>query len=131
MSENNTISPGLKNTFLAHIVAALVTGIPFLVFPEDYADLLDFTIEEPMVYRMVGAAILAFGASSWFAYRATNWNDVKIIVITEIIWTFLATIVTVWGVLSDDFPAFAWLDAIVMAAFFVAFGWFYYQTLKE
>ncbi len=126
MSETNNIPKGLKNTFLAHFILGLVMGIPFLLFPEGYAEMLNFTISEPMAYRLVGAAIVAFSISSWFAYRKLNWESVEILVLAEIAWTILGTIVTIWGVVSNDFPAVAWINAIAMLGFAIAFSYFFF-----
>ena len=126
MSEDKIISKGLNITFLVHFILGLIMGIPFLVFPEEYADLLNFTISEPMTYRLLGAAIIAFSISSWFAYRKSKWESVEIIVIAEIVWTILGTIITIWGIISDDFPAVAWLNAIAMLGFAIAFSYFFF-----
>ncbi len=126
MSETNIIPKGLKNTFLAHFIVGLVMGIPFLGFPEGYADMLNFTITEPMAYRLLGAAIIGFSISSWFAYRKTNWDSVEIIVIAEIVWTILGSAITIWGIIGEEFPAVAWLNAIAMLGFGIAFGYFFF-----
>jgi hypothetical protein len=75
--------------------------------------------------RLVGAAILGFTSSSWWAYKESSWEKVKIIVQMEIVWTVLATLVLLWGLLFAGLPALEWLNAIIMAAFAVAFSIFY------
>jgi hypothetical protein len=126
MSETNIIPKGLKITFLVHFILGLVMGIPFLLFPEGYADMLNFTISEPMAYRMLGAATIGFSISSWLAYKKSNWDSVEILVIAEIIWTILGTIITIWGIISEEFPAAAWLNAIPMLGFAIAFCYFFF-----
>lgn len=126
MSETNIIPKGLKITFLMHFILGLIMGIPFLVFPEGYADMLNFTMSEPMTYRLLGAAIIGFSISSWFAYKKLNWESVEILVIAEIVWTALGTIITIWGIISNDFPAVAWLNAITMLGFAIAFSYFFF-----
>ncbi|MHA2089874.1 MAG: hypothetical protein ACW98K_03360 [Candidatus Kariarchaeaceae archaeon] len=131
MSEITPIPQFLKNTFLAHAVVGIVFGLSYLLDPTIYEDLFDFTMTEPMVYRLVGAAIFALGVASWLAYREINFDKVKILVILEIIFTVLGAIVTVWGLIDDEFPEAAWLNAILLAAFACAFSYSYYLTTEE
>jgi hypothetical protein len=77
------------------------------------------------MYRLVGAAILAFAASSILAYRETDWEKVILIVRTEIVWTALATLVLLVSLIFGDAPATAWLYALLMAGFCAAFSFFY------
>ena len=130
MSENKTIPVGLKYTFLVHFIIGIIYGL-FLIFaPDTYAEMFEFVDYTPMTLRMIGGAILAFGISSWFAYKATSFEIVKIIMIAEIAWTALAAIINIWGIIADEFPAWAWLNAIMMLAFTGAFGYFFF-TNKE
>ncbi|MHA2169627.1 MAG: hypothetical protein ACXAB7_07005 [Candidatus Kariarchaeaceae archaeon] len=131
MSEITPIPTILKNTFLAHAILGVVMGLSYLIDPKMYEDLFDFTMAEPMVYRLVGAAVFALGVSSWLAYREISFEKVRILVILEIIWTILGTIVTVWGVIDDQFPNEAWLNALVLAAFAGLFSYSYYLTTQE
>ncbi|MCE7734794.1 MAG: hypothetical protein GPJ54_07960, partial [Candidatus Heimdallarchaeota archaeon] len=75
--------------------------------------------------------IMAFAISSWFGYKETKFDNVKIIVIAEITWTVLAAIIFFWGMITDEFPTWAWLNAILMLAFAGAFTYFFYYDKKE
>jgi hypothetical protein len=118
------ISSGLKTTFLIHIIVGLVFGLALLLYPQLWVA-LGVPITDPEMSRLVGAAILAFASSSWWAYKETSWEKVKIIVQTEIVWTILATLVLLWGLLFAGLPATEWINAILMAAFAAAFSFFY------
>jgi hypothetical protein len=115
---------GLKVTFLVHGVVGTVFGLVYLLIPEALGGLVGWPMGDP-AYRMIGAAILGFTASSWLAYRQTERARVKIVVQAEIVWTILGTLATLWGLLSAGLPPFAWLNAVVLAAFAVAFSIFY------
>jgi hypothetical protein len=119
------ISQGLKMTFLVHFVIGLIFGLIDLLIPEQWGNLTNWPVQDPTMYRLVGAAILAFAASSILAYRETDWERVIIIVRTEIIWTGLATLVFLVGLVFWDAPAIAWLYALLMAGFCAAFSVFY------
>ncbi len=112
-------------TFLVHFVIGLIFGLIDLLIPEQWGNLTNWPVQDPTMYRLVGAAILAFAASSILAYRETDWERVIIIVRTEIIWTGLATLVFLVGLVFWDAPAIAWLYALLMAGFCAAFSVFY------
>jgi hypothetical protein len=119
------ISQRLKITLLVHFVTGLFFGLINLLIPELWGDLTNWPVQDPNTYRLLGAAILAFAASSILAYRETDWERVIIIVRTEIIWTGLATLVFLVAVIFGGAPAIAWLYALLMAGFCAAFSVFY------
>jgi hypothetical protein len=116
---------GLKITFLVHAVAAGVFGLVFLLIPEMFGGMMGAPIKEPSTFRLVGAALVAFAASSWFAYRATVWERVKIVVQMEIVWTILGVLATLYGLVFEGLPAGDWMNVIILGAFAVAFIFFY------
>jgi len=118
------ISYGLKITFLVHAIFGLLTGLVFLLYPQAW-NALGAKIQEPEIYRVVGAAILGFAASSWWAYKEAAWEKVKIIVKMEIFWTALGALVILFGLLFAGLPAIEWVFAIVLAGFAVAFYYFF------
>jgi hypothetical protein len=121
----NKISSGLKMLFLVHFIVGLVFGLPMLLIPGIYMAWFGMFVPDVEPYRMVGAAILAFTASSWLCYQAAEWNKVKIVVQAEIVWTVLATLALSYGLLFARQPAAEWINAIIMAGFAVAFIYFY------
>ena len=119
------IPSGLKTTFLIHGVVGLVFGLVYLLIPAQFGKMVNWPMPDVSAYRLVGAAILAFTASSWLAYREKVWDRVEIVVVLEIVWTVLATVVMLWALLFAGMPTIGWLNAVIMAAFAVAFGYFY------
>ena len=115
------ISSGLKVTFLIHVIVGAIFGLALLFVPEWWMNLFGWSVADPEPNRLVGAAILAFTASSWWAYKEAVVERVAIIVKMEIVWTILAALVFLWGLLSGVLPAAAWGNFIIMAAFAVAF----------
>ena len=118
---------GLRVTFLIHFIVALIFGLIYLLIPKVWGNLINWPVKEPEAYRLIGAAILGFGTSSWFAYKETAWERVKIVVQMEIVWTILATLVLLWGLIFAGLPGFGWVNAIIMACFAVAFTVFYFR----
>jgi len=124
---NTQLSQGLKTTFLIHFIVALLFGLGFLLIPVAVGNIYGLNVQEPETYRLLGAAMLGFAVSSWFAYQATSWESVRIVVIMELVWTILGTLVMLYALLIAGFPVLGWLNAVILAAFAIAFGRFYFQ----
>ena len=116
---------GLKITFLVHVIVAGVFGLVFLLIPEMFGGMMGAPIKEPSTFRLVGGALVAFAASSWFAYRETVWERVKIVVQMEIVWTILGVLATLWGLMFEGLPTADWMNVLILGAFAVAFIFFY------
>jgi hypothetical protein len=116
---------GLKITFLVHVIVAGIFGLVFLLIPEMFGGMMGAPIKEPSTFRLLGAALIAFAASSWFAYRETVWERVKIVVQMEIVWTILGVLATLWGLMFEGLPTTDWMNVLILGAFAVAFIFFY------
>jgi hypothetical protein len=126
---NKPISPGLKILFLVHLVFAFIFGLVYLLIPEVFGGLFKLPTTEPFVtaLRLLGAAIMAFGFGSWYAYRATAWDQVKIVVQMELVWTILGALVSLLAALFAGFAPVGWINFVILAGFAVAFWIFYSQ----
>ncbi len=121
------ISSGLKTLFLVHFIAGLIFGLLDLLVPETFYGMMAWPIKDPALARLTGAAILGFAAGSWFCYKATNWDQVRIVVLTELVWPPLGALVTLWGLISGEFPVAAWINFVILAGFAIAFYVYYNQ----
>lgn len=124
------ITSGLKVTFLVHGIVGLLVGVPELLFPEAFGQLFGMAVPDPIFWRLLGAAILGFTATSWLALRATTWAEVKTIVVGEIVWPVLGTIVMLGALLTGVWPVLGWVNAIVLGGFAVAFTFFYFEEVR-
>lgn len=111
--------------FLVHFIVGLVFGLIYLLIPDTFLGLFGVTIADSFPYRTIGAAVLAFSASSWYCYKADAWEKVKIVVQAEIVWTVLAALVGLYGLLILAQPPSFWINVIIMAGFAAAFVYFY------
>jgi hypothetical protein len=117
----NLVNPGLKGTFWVHAVVAGVIGLVLLAIPETFGDWVSWDMSNP-AYRIVGAFTVALAVTSVLAAMAEEWIEVRIKVGLELIWTFLATAVMLWAVLTNLIPSFAWVFISVFVIFFVVFA---------
>jgi hypothetical protein len=118
------ISNGLKYTFIFHFICGVIFGLTYLLIPDTWATIVQWPLRETLPYRLVGAAIIGFTASSWLALKNPLWESVKIIVAMEVVWTGLATLVMLWGMLTQGLPNIGWLNTVLMAFFAFTFGFF-------
>lgn len=91
-----TISNMLKYIFLIHFIVCLIFGIVFFLSPEYVTTMTEWPFLDPVAGRILGAMFLGWGFTSLFGYRATDWSEVKIVVIGDIIWGLFATVAFVW-----------------------------------
>lgn len=119
------VSTGLKVTFLVHFVIAGVVGLQHLIAPRIWTDLAGMQIDETVTWRVIGAAVLAFAAGSWMAYRERRWARVRLVVLMEIVWSVLGAAVILWGILVEGIPPLEWLNVALLAGFAAAFAYFW------
>jgi len=118
------ISNGLKYTFIFHFIVAIIFGLTYLLIPYQWATIVQWPLRETFPYRLLGAALLGFGVSSWLAFKNQLWESVKIVVVMEIVWCGLGTVVMLWGMVIKGLPAIGWLNTVLMVFFTVTFGFF-------
>jgi hypothetical protein len=121
------ITSGLKTLFLIHAVVGLIFGLGYLVIPAQVADWFGMPLTDEPYLRLVGAAILGWTATSIVGYLAHHWDEVKIVVQGEFVWTGLAALLSLWLVLDGTWPAAGWLNFALMALFSLGFAYFYWR----
>ena len=119
------MNQGLKYTFMAHVVVAGVFGLLMFLVPAAFAALIQWPNIDPLIARSLGAAELALAVSSWLAFRAVRWDEVRIVVQMEIAFTVLGALGTLYELLFGGAPAIGWIVAVVFAVFAVLWVYFY------
>jgi uncharacterized protein YjeT (DUF2065 family) len=121
------MSSRLKTTFLIHAPVSLIFGIVFYFVPGIWADLVNWTPYDENITRLLGAAVLAIGVMSWLAYKAETWEQVRIPVQFEIVFTVSGALVGLYSFFFTGAPLFIWVPIIVMVVFGVLWIYFYRQ----
>jgi hypothetical protein len=123
---DKSISSGLKTWFIVHMIVGAVFGVLFLLLPEMWGNLIGWPAKDPLIFRLFGAAIWGLTASSWFAYKETAWDKVKIVVQMEMVWLILGALVMLHGLFLGGAPALGgWLYFVVLGGLAAGFSYFY------
>lgn len=127
---NEKIVKWLKLTFLIHFFVGILFGIIYMIFPDFFFIIIGWTYNDPVITRVLGAAMIGFAMSSLLAWRETDWLKVKIIVQMEMVWLALGTIMLFISAFSYYTPIFIWVVIAIFLAFLIAFAYFYYLQEK-
>lgn len=114
------MSKALKTLFLVHAVVACIAGALLLIIPGRFFEWLQWgPLIDPLVSRVLGAALLALAWSSLHGWRATERAQVTVLVQMEAIFTVLACA----GMLRHMYRGSGWvLGAWIILGLFAAFA---------
>ena len=123
----------LKYTFLLHFIVSMIFGFLFFLSPEFYVSATAWPFLDPAAGRVMGSAFLGFGFAALLGYRAGSWEEVKIIVIADIIFTLFSLVSMVWMmVIHATIPVLAGaFNAFLFALFFVLYLYSYYVSTSQ
>jgi hypothetical protein len=135
------VSNSLRATFLVHMIVGLVLGAALWVIPGRTITLLGWvpdqvvlpqsqlsvpgqTFVDPVLTRLLGAAVLALGYASFLGWRASRRDQVNLLVQMEFVYCLLGAVAVLVGIFTLGRPApfIGWVLAAVLAAFAVAWG---------
>ena len=122
------MSKGLRTTFLIHAIVSFAYGIVFYLIPGIWAGLVKWTPFDAAMTQLMGAALIAIGASSWLGYRAESWKEVRITVQMEIVFTVAGALIGLYAFFFAAGPLFIWVPIITMVVFAGLFVYFYRQA---
>jgi hypothetical protein len=105
----------LRRWFVAHFVVDVFLGIPLLFTPGLLLGHLGWTTVDGTTSRLVGAALLAIGASSWFC-RDAGVEVVKALLDLKLVWSFAAVVGLVISV-GQGAPPPVWAFLSLFIAF--------------
>ena len=125
MNINNTEIPnGLRTWFVIHFVVDMLFAIPLLFFPEIIMPWFGWETVDPVMSRLVGAALLGIGGESLLS-RNASLEVFKTLLSLKIIWASGAILGIGLGLLQGGPPA-AWLFLAVFIGFLGV--WIYYKN---
>jgi hypothetical protein len=118
------MSKALKTTFLIHSIVSLICGALLLLIPGRFLLALGWAPIDPIISRLLGAALLALAWSSFRGWRSSEWSEVAILVELEAAFCVLACVGLLRHLVFAYYPLIVWLDFAVFLVFAVAWVFF-------
>lgn len=127
-AKTGQIPAGLRTWFVIHFVADIMFGIPLLFFPQVVLGLFNWKIYDPIMTRLVGAALMGIGIESWLGRNASA-DTFRAMLNLKIIWASSALFAIGAGI-AEGAPSMVWL---ILGIFFLFWCvWVYYRlALRE
>ena len=123
------MSQSLRITFILHAIVAFIFGLGLLAAPGQFLDIFGWQPVDPLMTRMLGAAMLALGWGSVRGYRAASWDEVEILVEVEAAFTVLAAVGLLRHLLIASWPWYVWMIFAIFTIF--AASWVYHLVKKK
>ncbi len=131
---NTPIPQGLRITYLIHFVWELIFGVAGTLAAKLVGDIAGHPVTDVDINMLLGVAALTFAIGSYFAYRATRWDQISILTAMEIFFNLVGGIggVIVFFVPSllgiNSLPPVQLLVSVILILFGSAFAYFYLQV---
>jgi len=114
------MSKWLRILFLIHAVVAVIGGLPLLLAPGRTLDLFGWTPVDPLLSRILGAALVALAWSSWRGWRGATQAQVALLIEVEAAFTVLTCIGLLRQMLGAHWPWYVWTLLGVFVVFAIA-----------
>ena len=118
-----TVSSSLRTWFVIHFVADVLFAIPLLFFPQTILNLFGWGTYDPIMSRLVGAALMGIGAESLLGRNASK-ETFQGMLNLKVIWASCALFAFGAGIAEGAAPI-AWVLMGIFAIFWVV--WVYYR----
>jgi hypothetical protein len=123
------MSKALKYTLLIHAVVAFLVGAPLLVAPGRFLDWVGWAPVEPIINRILGAALLALAWSSFRGWGTADIAQARILLEMEAAFTILGCVGVLRHLLRARYPPIVWVVLVILAIF--AAAWVFFLTRRE
>ena len=115
---------GLRSWFVLHFVADILFAIPLLFFPQAILNLFGWTTYDPIMSRLVGAALMGIGVESLLG-RNADADTFRAMLNLKVIWASSALFAFGAGIAEGAAPI-AWVLMWIFALFWGV--WVYYRV---
>lgn len=110
-----------KIYFLIDAIFCSIIGAFLLIIPGRTLSLVGWVPYDPLMTRVVGAALLALGWGAFRAWKANQYREIAILVEVELIFAVLASIGLLRHLLIASYPPVGWITFCLLAV--PAFAW--------
>ena len=123
------MSKSLRYTFLIHVVVSLIFGAALLLAPGRTLGLFGWAPIDPLISRLLGAALLALAWSSYRGWGASSYEQVSVLVEMEVIFTVFGSVGLLRHLIKAWYPWYVWFVFAVLVVFAIA--WTYHLWKVE
>ncbi len=109
------VPSSLRRWFVVHFVVDLLTAIPLFIAPRAVLGALGWNAIDPLMTRLVAAALLGIGIESLLG-RDAGVESFRGMLNLKIIWSATATIGALWSQLAGG-PAAGWAVVAIFGGF--------------
>jgi len=108
------MAKALKVMLLVHVVLAVVFGVPLLLAPGRLLTVLGWAPIDPILSRILGAALLALG---WMHFRTwqADLAEARTVLEMEVAFAGLACVGLLRHLLFARYPAMVWMLFAILA----------------
>jgi len=116
-----------KNWFLFSFVLQVFFGLTFIFLLEAFLDMLFWPYLDLGIPRLFGASLLGFAFLNLLAYRKKEWECVKIVVLTMIVWIIIEIAAMIYIHFGLPTHPIVWINTIIWIVQVIGFIYIYIQ----
>lgn len=124
------MSKVLKTVFLIHAVVGCVFGIPLFLAPGRLLQLVNWRPIDPIISRMLGAALLALAWASFRSWRTAERSQL-VILEEEAVFAVLGSVAILRHLIFAPYPAMVWIVFSIVAIFAVVWVVFLIRQWRQ
>ncbi len=125
------MSTALKYTFILHALVATVFGLPLVLFPGLFLGWFGWAPVDPLLSRVLGAALLAHAWTSFRVLRGADSSALGMLLEMELIFVVLSAVGLLRHLLIANYPLMVWLVLAFFLAFAVAWALLLRSTVRR
>jgi hypothetical protein len=110
----------LRFIFLVNAIIWIVLGVLMLAMPGRFLQWLAWGGTDPILSRIVGAALLALAWGDLRAWRGLSWSEGAVFVEVQLVFSALVSLGILRHLLVGSWPTMVWILFAVFAIFTVA-----------
>ena len=116
-----------KYWFLFSFVLQLFFGLAFVFLLEVFLDMMVWPYADMGIPRLFGASLLGFSFLNLLAYRKKEWEGVKIVVQTMIVWIIMEIAAMLYIHFGLPTHPIVWMNTIIWIIQVIVFIYIYIQ----